>query len=161
METSICRLIYGMERGTVSSCWETPSWELSLSLAPTLTCDWDRAQVSLQSYWVRNLEWMSRRSRSGGHKTWCSSIKHIIFSNVIKCHTKTTLGMCQVEDQVCPDFTRRVPTWPSVCFLVPLFKSVSPILQSTCCCSRTSRLPSKIWELRCWSREVCQNLMSW
>jgi hypothetical protein len=53
------RLSWGSERGVVSSCWETSSWERGLGLAPTLTCDWSGAQTSLQSYWVRSLTWMS------------------------------------------------------------------------------------------------------
>jgi hypothetical protein len=78
------RLSCGMGRGVVYCCWETPSWELSPPLPPTLTCDWD--DVSLQLRSDRSLEWMSRRIRSGvddhedgsltsslgNHKPWCS-----------------------------------------------------------------------------------------
>ena len=42
-------------------------------------------------------------------------------------------------DQGLPDVSQ-----PSVSCLVPFFKSVLAILQSTCCCCRTQRLPSKI-----------------
>ncbi len=59
--------------------------------------------------------WRSWEITKSGHKVWCSSIKHSIFSNIVKCHTKTTLGMRQVKDHVWPAF----------------FKSVSAILQST------------------------------
>ena len=42
-------------------------------------------------------------------------MKTSMFSNIIKGHTKTTLGMRQVEDHVCPGITRRVPT---ICVLL-------------------------------------------
>ncbi len=43
-----------------------------------------------------------------------------IFSDIIKGQTKSTFGMCQVEDHVRPDLTRRVPTW-CVAFFVAYF----------------------------------------
>ncbi len=60
-----------------------------------------------------------RESTKPACETWCSSIKRIIFSNVIENHTKTTVGMSQVKDHVYPDLARRVPT---ICFLVLFFK---------------------------------------
>jgi hypothetical protein len=64
-ETSKRSLSCGSERGTPPFCWETSSWEHSVGLDPTLTCDWDCVQTFLQSYYVRSLQWMSRSSRSG------------------------------------------------------------------------------------------------
>jgi hypothetical protein len=49
------------------------------------------------------------------YEPWSSSIERGIFSNVIKCHTKITLSMRQVEDLVCPVLARRVPT---ICVLL-------------------------------------------
>jgi hypothetical protein len=46
-EASMSRLRCGNERLVVSSCWDTPSWELSLAPAPELTCDGDGTQTSL------------------------------------------------------------------------------------------------------------------
>jgi hypothetical protein len=65
-EASKRQLSCGIEKWVTSCCCETPSRELFLSPAPALTCDWDGAQTSLQSYWVISLEWMSQRSISGG-----------------------------------------------------------------------------------------------
>ena len=50
---------------------------------------------------------------------------------------------------------------PSVCCLVPFFKSTSVFLQSTCCCCKTQRLLSIICELIYWSRVGWQNRRSW
>ncbi len=46
----------GMDRGAVSCCGGTPSWERGLARAPVLTCDGDGAQTSLESYWSMSLE---------------------------------------------------------------------------------------------------------
>jgi hypothetical protein len=35
-----------------------------------------------------------------------SSIKNRVLSNIMKCHTKVTLSMWQVEDHGCPGLTR-------------------------------------------------------
>jgi hypothetical protein len=77
-----------------------------------------------------------------------TSIQSSIVSNSIKSHTKASLSMRQVEDQVCPDLTiLDSSSHPSPCSLVPFFKSVSAILWSTCCCC-TQSLLHKMWELR-------------
>jgi hypothetical protein len=118
---------------TSSSCWEAPSWELSPSLDPTWDCVWDGEHRSLQLYSTRSLEWMSRRSRNGDddhengslrsslgnhktwrssprHKPWSSSIERGIFRNIVKSHPKITFSVSQVEDRVCPDLSRHIPT---------------------------------------------------
>jgi hypothetical protein len=65
----------GMVRETSSCSWETPSWELR----------WDRVlKIILGQPQV--LTFLGESTKSG-HKTWCSSIKHIIFGNVVQRHT--------------------------------------------------------------------------
>ncbi len=77
------------------------------------------------------LSWMSRRRTRGGddhvdeslrlslgnhkfwrswEKVWSSSVENGILSNIIKCHTKTTLNVRQMEDHVGPGLARSVPT---------------------------------------------------
>jgi hypothetical protein len=108
---------------------------MRISIRSTLPCDWDGTQTSLQLFYEIRVEWISRRNRIGGddreeeswrsslgnhnflgesanpnHKAWCSSIKSITFSNVVKSNTKTPLDMWQMKDHVCPVLARRIPT---------------------------------------------------
>jgi hypothetical protein len=53
-------------------------------------------------------------------------MKHSIFSNVIKSHTKTTLGMRQVKDHVCPGLEHGdvIPTCENLSNLFGYFKAM-------------------------------------
>ena len=57
----------------------------------------------------KDLTFLGERTKPN-YKPWSSSIESGIFSNVIKCHTKTTLSIRQVEDHVGPGLPRSVPT---------------------------------------------------
>ncbi len=50
-EASKKRLSCGRDRGAASYGGGTPSWDHGLGRTPTLTCDGDVEQTSLQSYW--------------------------------------------------------------------------------------------------------------
>jgi hypothetical protein len=59
-----------------------------------------------------------RESTHPRHKTWRSRIKSSIFSNTVERHTKTPLGVGQMEDHVCPVLARYIPT---ICVLLSAF----------------------------------------
>ncbi len=125
--------------GAASCWWGTPSWELRLALAPTLPCDWDDVQTSLQL--SKQLRMDVTKEPHPRYKAWRSSVKATSLLTKLKGTPKppSTYGrwrtMCV---QSLLDESK-----PSACWLVSFFKNASAILQSTCCCCKTQ------WVSRC------------
>ena len=86
-----------------------------------------------------------RENTKPRYEPWSSSIKIIIVS---KTKPPSDCGRCRTMcDQHLLDTSQ-----PSVCWLVPFFKSGSSIFQSTCCCwlLKMYRLPSKMSQCDYW-----------